>query len=159
MEYFQIADMFGKRRRPVLSFYLEEGMVESRSGIPTRTFVVGIENSGRAVAKFPSLWLKRGGFDIDPFGIDGNHGFGLPQLPADPEWIVFGGGSDHVIHAGTTLKITRIEQPSRESEWQRVSSSQRTRCFVEFTLTFQLAADDFPSTVDSKRIGPKDLLR
>jgi len=159
MDYFQIVDMFGKRRRPVLSLYLEEGMVESRNRIPTRTFIIGIENSGRAIAKFPSLRLKRGGFDIDSFGIDGNHGFGLPQLPSDSEWIIFGGGSDHVIHAGTILKITRIEQPSRESEWQRVGSTQRSRSFAELTLNAQLAADEFLITLDSRTIAPKDLLR
>ena len=158
MEYFQIADMFGKRRRPILKLYLEEGRVEPRSGISNRAIILGIENSGRAVAKFPCVRFRRGLFALDPFGIDGNHGFGLPQLPSDPELIIFGGGSDHVIYPGTILKIAKLEQAARISEWQPVGSNQVAQHFEEFSLTVQLAADEFPNTIDSAKIKSRELL-
>jgi hypothetical protein len=157
MEYFQIADMFGKRRRPLLKLYLEEGHVEPRSGISNREIVFGIENCGRGVAKFPCVRFRRGLFAVDPFGIDGNHGFGLPQLPSDPALIIFGGGSDHVIYPGTVLKIGKLEQAARISEWQPVGGKQVAQQFEEFRLTVELAADDFPSTLDTSIISPRDL--
>jgi hypothetical protein len=154
MEYFQIADMFGKRRRPVLKLYLEEGQVESR-GVQTRLVVFGIENCGRAIARFPTIRLKPGRFQIDPYGIDGNYGFGLPRLPSQPDWIVFGGGSDHVIHPGTVLKIAKLLQQSDRSEWQRVGAGN-THEFRQLTVEAELAADEFPITSDSKSIAQSD---
>jgi hypothetical protein len=47
---------------------------------------------------------------VDPFGIDGNHGFGLPQRPSDGQWITFGGGVDEVVYPEDVLKITKLFQ-------------------------------------------------
>jgi hypothetical protein len=158
MEYFQIADMFGKRRRPILKLYLEEEHVKPRSGISNRMIILGIENSGRAVAKFPCVRFRLGLFAIDPFGIDGNRGFGLPRLPSEPDQIIFGGGSDHVIYPGTILKIAKLEQSARISEWQPVASNQVAQHFEEFSLTVQLSADEFPNTIDTDTISSRELL-
>jgi len=155
MEYFQVADMFGKRRRPVLRLFLEESAIEPRNGVPTRLLTLGIENRGRAVAKFPTIRFLTGPFAVDEFGIDGNHGFGLPRLPSEPQWIIFGAGSDQVIHPGTILKIARLEQRANKSEWQAVSSDRVAFVFREFVLKVQLAADEFPNTADSKVIAEK----
>ena len=86
MEYFQIADMFGKRRRPILKLYLQDGEINRIIGTPMdRTFTIGIENRGRGVAKFPSLRFKREvGVNVNQYGIDGAGGFGLPQRPRPP---------------------------------------------------------------------------
>ena len=59
MEYFQIADMFGKRRRPVLKLHLDAGDITRMGEISDRTFVVAIENCGRGIAKFPSNRFSR----------------------------------------------------------------------------------------------------
>jgi hypothetical protein len=159
MEYFQIADMFGKRRRPALKLYLkEESTIEPRNGVPTRLLTFGIENCGRAVAKFPTIRFRPGPLAVDEFGIDGNHGFGLPRLPSEPEWIVFGAGADQVIHPGTVLKIGRLEQRANRSEWQPVSSDRVALVFKEFTLNVQLAAEEFPNTADSSAVAEKDCL-
>jgi hypothetical protein len=85
MEYFQIADMFGKRHRPRLSLYLEEGRFRLDGRIYEREITIGIENSGRAVARFPSVRFRRAGINVNLFGIDGNGGSGLPQRPTEPE--------------------------------------------------------------------------
>lgn len=156
MEYFQIADMFGKRRRPVLKFHLEEIGIEPRQGVPTRILTFGIENVGRAVAKFPTLRFRTGALSIDPFGIDGNHGLGLPRLPSEPEWIVFGAGSDSVIHPGTLLKIGKLEQRAVASEWQPISGRQPQYVLPEIRIEAQLAAEDFPITTDVKVVPMKE---
>jgi hypothetical protein len=154
MEYFQIADMFGKRRRPELRFHLEEIGIEPRQGVPTRTMTFGIENVGRAVAKFPTIRFQAAPLSVDPFGIDGNHGFGLPRLPSEPEWTMFGAGGDRVIHPGTVLKIGKLEQRAIPSEWQPVSGNQVHYVLTEVRIAAQLAAEDFPMTTDLK-VAPK----
>src|SRR5262249_43971905 len=48
MEYFQIADMFGKRQRPILELHLIEGPIERVGDDRFRLFHLGIKNCGRA---------------------------------------------------------------------------------------------------------------
>ena len=156
MEYFQIADMFGRRRRPILALYLEEDNVESRQGRPVRILTVGIENMGRALAKYPSIRFNSAGVGIDPFGIDGNHGFGLPQRPSEPGWAVFGGGADHVIYPGTVLKITKLEQ--YVGRWLKNTAGVLEAVhFNQLDFTGHLAADEYPSTEQAKTIPAKEV--
>jgi hypothetical protein len=118
--------------------------------MPERTFIIGIENCGRGIAKFPSIRFKRDpGINIDPNGIDGNSGLGLPLGPTEPEWFVFGGGVDHVIYPETILKVAKLTQREKRIEDEAV--------FEEYTLTAELAADEFPSTSDSKTIPEKKM--
>ena len=150
MEYFQIADMFGKRRRPLLKIYLEDGETTRMQDIADRSFTVGIENRGRGVAKFPNICFPMvPGININHFGIDGNGGFGLPRRPTEPELIMFGGGVDHVIYPGMTLKIAVLTQRERRINGRSV--------FDEFTLKAELAADDCPSVKDSATLPERSL--
>jgi hypothetical protein len=154
MEYFQIADMFGKRRRPSLKLYLEPGGIEMRFGQSVRLLILGIENRGRAVARFPSIQFRRSsGLLVDSFGIDGAQGFGLPQRSSDAEWIVFGGGADHVVHVGSLLTITRLMQHPRPLAGQPQRAGRRLLHFEEVTLNVQLAAEEFPTRWESRTIS------
>jgi hypothetical protein len=119
MEYFQIEERFGKRPPPKLEVYLE---LEKTGGstyapqIPTRYFVLGLQNLGSGIAKFPSIRYKRAsGLVVDHFGIDGNCGFGLPQRPSDNEWATFRGGVDDVIYPGEIRKITKLVQQGQNT--------------------------------------------
>ena len=94
---------------------------------------------------------------MDPYGIDGNRGFGLPQQPTEPELIVFGGGADHVIYPGTLLKIAKLEQRASASNWNPTRGGRQTFYFEEYTLTAEISADEMPSTVDSKAVRRKDI--
>jgi len=111
MEYFQIADMFGQRVRPNLTLYLAH---ETIGVIPYdqrlyQILFLGLSNTGRGIAKFPSVRFKYDqGFRVHPIGIDGNGAPAFPQRPSDSEWIVFRGGVDDVIFPEDTLKIARI---------------------------------------------------
>jgi hypothetical protein len=157
MEYFQIADMFGKRRRPSLKLYLEPGGIEMRSGRPVRLLILGIENRGRAVARFPSIQFRRSnGLGVDGYGIDGNRGFGLPERPSDPEWILFGGGADHVVHPGSLLKIARLEQYPRPMPGHPPQGGRPLLYFEEITLDVLLAGKEFPTTADSRKIPSQE---
>jgi len=99
MEYFQIADMFGKRRRPVLTLFVEEGEIRSDPGATMeRLFTIGIENRGRGAAKFPSMRFRRTpGINIFPFPIRASH-FDTPKFCLGYSRI---GG--HRTHAGRLL--------------------------------------------------------
>jgi hypothetical protein len=105
VEYFQIADMFGKRPQPKLELFLEAtGKIGPipYDQVPHRFFWIGLSNIGRGLAKFPGVRFKRAGcsLTIDTFGLDGNCNYGLPLRPSDNEWVIFRGGVDDVIYSG-----------------------------------------------------------
>ena len=145
MEYHQIADMFGRRRRPVLKLFLQEIGTASDYGNPIRQFVIGIENAGRAAAKFPSLRFKTNGpVGLSSYGVDGNNGQVLRQIPTNSDWIIFGGGADNIIYPGTTLEVARLRETSQ--------GAGKGWVFRPFTLTAELAADEVESTSETVAI-------
>jgi len=150
MEYFQIADMFGRRRRPSLALYLgeqETGPRRTASGVLLieRSMMLGLRNDGRGIARFPSIRVLAGGqLSVHEFGVDGNGSFGLNRLTADPNVIAFGGGADHVIHAGTVLKITKIGQRGRITPFQP-SPIRKTYAFDAININVEMFAEDMES--------------
>lgn len=115
MEYFQVADMFGRRPKPKLDLYLEPtgkiGGIPNDS-VPHRFFWLGLSNTGRALVKFPGIRFKRdiSSLFVYQYGLDGNGNVGFPRRASDGEWIIFRGGVDDVIYPGETLKITQLVQ-------------------------------------------------
>jgi hypothetical protein len=159
MEYFQIEGMFGKRQRPLLTLHLEEGRSRLEGEVFEREFTVGIENRGRAVAKFPSIRFKNvPGINVNPYGIDGNYGFGLPRRPTESELVVFGGGADHVIYPGTVLKVAKLDQRAKGSGWMSVPGGRQTFYFEEYTFTAEISADEALSTTHSKKLAREEIL-
>ena len=113
MEHYEIADMFGRRLRPNLKLNVRK-MADSKStaaGLLRKiTMVLGIENSGRGIARFPSIALSiRPPFRLCEFGLDGNGNTGLPKQCTwgAQKQLIFAGGSDHVVHIGSVLEVTR----------------------------------------------------
>lgn len=158
MEYFQIEDMFGKRHRPDLSLVVEIGRYRLDGQIYEREITIGIENRGRGVAKFPSLRFPRvPGINVNAFGIDGNYGFGLPMRPTEPEFVVFGGGADHVIYAGTVLKVAKLDQRAKATSWDPARGGRQSFYFDDYTFTVEISADETPSITDSKLIPRLDI--
>jgi hypothetical protein len=97
MEHFDIADMFGRRRRPNLVL----DYIKKR---PTR-IVIRIRNDGRGTAIAPYLRVKcPPGHGINPQGSDGNGNWNLPLLPSTGG-TVFGGTTQDVIHPGTAIEV------------------------------------------------------
>jgi len=161
MEYFQLADMFGRRQRPVLSLWAIIGRVraEVNAAYWEREFVVGIMNSGRGIAKFPSLrYPVIPGINSAAYGLDGNGRWGLPLRPTTEGWVLFGGGADDVIHPGTHLEIAKLTQRSKASEWKRVGSSMPNLYFEEFEFKAGIAADGVPYQNVSFVLPKDDLL-
>ena len=154
MEYFQIAEMFGKRPRPQLELYLEPtGKIGPApyDQVPHRFFWLGLSNVGRGLGKFPGIRFKRAssGLTVSTFGLDGNGGFGLPMRPSDGEWILFRGGVDDVIYPSSTLKITQL--------LQRYSSGDPRNdvaIFDSVDFTAEISCEGVPNTTNQKIIPP-----
>lgn len=128
----QLEDMFGRRPKPLLSLTSRIAV----SSITDRRIVdldiyIEITNSGRGVAKYPYLAVEfQSPHDVH------NHGpIGLSQLPASPQepMRAFGGGSDDVIHPGTTRYIFTIRVKSDTME----SSGD----IIDIKFSYQLSAE------------------
>jgi hypothetical protein len=147
MEYFQLAGMFGQRQRPVLSLWTQMGRTKADVGASywEREFLVGIVNSGRGIAKFPSLRFPQvPGINLADYGLDGASHWGLPKRATSQGSILFGGGAGDVIYPGTHLEVAKLTQRSQVSEWQRVGAASPVQYFPEFQFVAGLAADGVP---------------
>lgn len=114
-EHFDLEDMFGRRPKPVLSFYAQPEPCGVASGPGGTSYgfdvVLGIRNEGRAIARFPFLEVAPS-IKLSDYGLDGNRHHRLKinrsrDLSRPP---IFTGGVDDVIHCETTFEITRTRQ-------------------------------------------------
>lgn len=130
MEHFDIADMFGRRRRPALKLFLEkQGNGE--------TLLVTIRNEGRGIAKAPYLALKMPSeFDLSPHGFDGKGAFGLAPVGQYKETSFLGGDANKVIHVGQTLVVGRLEVRTRFTHGVRQVATGA------YPFQYELAAED-----------------
>jgi hypothetical protein len=144
MEYFQIADKFGKRQRPVLDLYLVERPVEGSGDSRYRPFDLGIKNSGRGIAKYPGLRYQN--FEGMPRTtvLQGNS-FGLPWRSSQVDWLIFGGGVDHVIYPGEILLVAKFHQVGFESNFPP------RFCFPTWTITVHLSAEGVETKIVERK--------
>jgi hypothetical protein len=104
MEHYEVADLFGRRRRPVLTVLAEV--------VDQDNVLVSIANEGRGAARAPYLALQpQSPYGVSAFGADGNGGTGLRRLVvgnAASGEARFGGDGNVVIHPGQRLDVTRL---------------------------------------------------
>lgn len=112
MEHFDIADMFGRRRRPRLemTYRVRAGGTE---------IVVGLRNVGRASARAPYLAVSTAiPFHRNIFGLDGNRHEGMTFLAAEqphrPPWR-YGASADFVIHPGVTHEVASLTKENNKT--------------------------------------------
>lgn len=162
MEHFEIAEMFGRRRRPSLNLVWTFPATS-----PTLTLgyeqrvrvVIGLHNNGRGTARYPAIWLH-GGTPDHLFGLDGSGNVGLPKR-AVSEGRLFAGGSDHVIYPGTHLEVTALLHQadlSRATPWPDLMADYELfaeemepvkGCFKITGTDLQRAFDSRPWTIHS----------
>jgi hypothetical protein len=104
MEHFEIAEMFGRRRKPALSLFWRRPSTSPTSFGFVRV-VIGLYNAGRGAAKHPAVRLI--GSHPHIYGLDGNGNTGLPEKPIS-HGRLFAGGADHIVYPGTHLEITAL---------------------------------------------------
>ncbi len=106
MEHFDIADMFGRRKKPnliVIGRYYKDGN--------TPSIFISIKNIGRGIARFPYVAFNcPKPFQVSVYGLDGNYSTGLPEIinPGNKYQHQFGGGSDQVIYPQMCMDITKL---------------------------------------------------
>lgn len=128
LEHFDIADMFGRRRRPVLSL----GLLAERGG---GSLLVVVRNDGRGLARSPYLGLELPTtYRVSGYA-DGNGRFGLRPLGQHEARHSFGGDAGTVIHVGQELIVTRLEATATTPGGRPIfRGAQRFR--------YELAAED-----------------
>jgi hypothetical protein len=150
MEHFDLADMFGRRPHAVLrlSLALTTGGVFSGHARSTVVqAVVGIENAGRAAARFPFLKIKISPpYTFSQYELDGNGRSGLRKLvrsSRDFTWRYYAGGADEIVHPGTTFDVTIAE----------LTVGEATPSVPDFIVEYELAAEGLALISGSERIA------
>jgi hypothetical protein len=129
MEHFDVADMFGRRRKPALSLELRKvgsgGMI-----------LVLVTNHGRGTARSPYLSLDLPpGFRVSAYGYDGNGRFGLTNGGCAGGRCVFGGDGAAVIHPRQTVGVTVLQTTVQDINGRPNLNGQQV-------FGFELAAED-----------------
>lgn len=112
MEHYDIADMFGRRRRPRLE-------LTCRVRANGMEIVVGLRNVGRASARAPYLAVSTAlPFRRNVYGLDGNRNEGLAFLrgdqPSSAPWR-YGASADFVIHPGVTHEVASLTRENNNT--------------------------------------------
>lgn len=138
MEHYQVADMFGRRQRPVIVPYaVIYKDINSRDQL---FLVIGLKNTGRAIAKFPFLKINQlEGFEFNVYGISGSGDFGIPRFIGARGYDEYRGGVNDVIQCGSDLPVTRLKRP-----FQLDSKGQLAENFESISIKGTVAADSFP---------------
>lgn len=104
MEHYDVADMFGRRRKPNLSIIYRVAGIRADASIH-----LGLRNNGRASAKAPFLTFRVDRpFTRSIYGLDGNGFEGLnwhKYSDTRYEW-AFGGGTEYAIHPSMSYAVT-----------------------------------------------------
>jgi hypothetical protein len=134
MAHFDIADMFGRRRRPALKLK-HELQLGSIYGNKTFDIIIrlSLENNGRALARFPFLSLLA----PPEIAISTNvqHGYRLVSYnPSIGQYITFAGDNGVAIHPGTSQMVA----------WGSMQVTQGTPIRPSFQVAYRMASEDFP---------------
>jgi Putative DNA-binding domain len=133
MEHFDIADMFGRRRKPALTLTLEK----ERSG---GSLLVFVTNVGRGIARAPYLAMTLPEhFRVSGYGFDGHSGSGLRPLGEHGRKCCFGADAGVVIHVGQALGVTRLDATVQRADGSAIISGRQT-------FRYELAAEDLELT-------------
>jgi hypothetical protein len=130
MEHFAIADMFGRRSRPVLKLRIQKDRNNS--------LLVLIANEGRGAAKSLYLGLKLPpNFRPSAYGYDGSNHFWLKDGGYSDNFHRFGGDTGTILHAGQTHPVALIDYTVIRPDGSPVIKGPQT-------VEYQLAAEDIP---------------
>jgi hypothetical protein len=155
MEHFDLEDMFGRRRRPLLRLDWRAERGNSRDHVHDWRLVLVLANDGRGLALFPLLEvdLPRP-LRVFEYGMDGNRNHGLrwrPPVGQAPRH-VFTGGVGDVVHPGVGLDVTQLVgmtlHAHRNAPWEHHPE--------EIVIAYRVAAQDAPVRADTLRFRVAD---
>lgn len=150
MEHYELADMFGRRKKPKLSLHITLADTKIKLDETVRLdLVVSISNNGRGIAKYPYLYLKLPSpYYVSEYGIDGNKHHGLPLFPgSNRQGPKFCGGANDAIPQGANMSVTTIRA--------EISSQGVT----DFVTDYELGAEDIMTTAGTCRIKAEEIVQ
>lgn len=150
MEHFDIADMFGKRKRPdlYLNYYIRQN---GWSGNPQGKFykyeiTFGIMNKGRGSAH--SVYFAIENRDRYTIRKSPNSNIIEQFSSYDPNWRIFTGQSDLLIHPGTFIDICNMRS---QFNVERLN-------IEDLTINYKIAADNIELDEKDKLIKRSEVL-
>jgi len=154
MEHFDIEDMFGRRKKPVLRLtrHLRSGSINSGGGRPSWrevVVIVGIENTGRGSASAPYLHVEVAEpYRAYPTPVGPS---GLMPLAEDVGHYsrTLVGRSDFVIHPGVRFDLIRISTPVPDAAGE----------YPDLQIAFRLAAENFRVVSETLVVPGGEILR
>jgi hypothetical protein len=152
MEHFEIAEFYGRRRNPDLKFWWGVKVAGWSGNAPNRLFnvgiVVGMQNFGRGIAKYPALMLRKP--RCHPYGLDGSGRLGLPQrVTLVGDSALFGGG-DTVVYPASVLEVTTLQDEIKVQESAPVCPN--------LMVEYELHAEDMVAVKDELQIKGSEVL-
>lgn len=158
MEHFEVADMFGRRKRPELKITFRKIQDDRRIGV-----VFGIENIGRGSAKSPMISVKPPEpFQRAQFGLDGNGAIGLPFLKTQRAngYLSYGADTSYIIHTSMRLEVDKLvisQDAFKTGRYDQVEISYRLStediATVEGAVVVDLANLDDQEVIIAPREG------
>lgn len=112
MEHYDIQDMFGKRRQPLLKLLYSIYPSHSTNNEKYGNIILSLTNIGRGIAHYPYLSIfVNSPYSISKYGIDGNYNYGLKQQLSITNSMLklYISNGEKVIHINSVLDITAIE--------------------------------------------------
>jgi len=144
LENYQVRDLLVRRSSPNLVLVVSvSGFARSARDIEY-DFSISLQNTGRAIAKWPAIKFRQQDFSVSEFELDGNRNPGLAKLAThDGSRFYSGGPTNDAIHPGETRPVTRTRTLSiPRSDWDRGNIAPNLR---EFTIPFEIFAENMPS--------------
>jgi len=111
MEHYDIEDMFGRRKRPLLELSAVAHFARVFSGEIRIEILLRLLNRGRGTAKAPYVKIITPNLcEWNEFGYNGNGKVGLEPTHyyKTGKFAIFSSGSDMVIHPNVQIEITRL---------------------------------------------------
>ena len=145
----QLEDMFGRRPKPVLSLGREFKIVSK----VYLTYLLGIKNEGRGIAKYPLLSIKLNKpYSIDYYGIDNQHNYGLIRQvkPYYSDENIFS-SSDIVIYPGIPHDVAHVSVTINIDDQERV--------IEDLFINFKIAAEGINPVEGKVEIKGSDIFK
>ena len=113
MEHHDVADMFGRRPRPLLAFATRLVLGGLEVGLRRHVAIIAcVRNDGRGVATNLMMRIQEtNGKQAEQTGLDGNFGFILPPMAVAQgnDYLQYGGKADVVAHPGDVVEVAKYE--------------------------------------------------
>ena len=149
MEHFDLEDMFGRRKRPVLEVIYQ---IQSHPQKPQ--IKLGIKNRGRGSAPAPYFaFTASGPFSRWEYGLDGNGNEGLKRLPylGATNAHRYGADTTYIIHPGMEQWITSVALPGFGRDAPTVPREG-------LTINYEIASEGFPLIANALRFTYEQLI-